>query len=131
MTIFSKIIKGEIPCYKIYEDELTFAFLDINPIQKGHTLVIPKIEIDNWLDLPEEYYLAVYRTARHISPAIQKAISPIRIGQMVDGRQVPHFHLHLIPLFYGNDIIEKSKFDPTIENMTEIQKSIIELLKIY
>jgi histidine triad (HIT) family protein len=128
MTVFSRIIKGEIPCYKIYEDELTFAFLDISPIQKGHTLVIPKIEIDNWLDLPEEYYSAVYRIARHIAPAIQKALSPIRIGQMVDDRQIPHFHLHLIPLFDGYGITEKSDFDPTPESMLEIQKNIIELL---
>jgi histidine triad (HIT) family protein len=128
MTIFSKIIKGEIPCYKIYEDALTFAFLDINPIQKGHTLIIPKIEIDNWLELPEKYYLAIHLTARLIAPAIQKVVSPIRIGQMVDGRQIPHFHLHLIPLLEGFDIIEKSDFDPNAENMLELQKSIINLI---
>jgi histidine triad (HIT) family protein len=128
MTVFSKIIKGEIACYKIYEDELTFAFLDINPIQKGHTLVIPKVEIDNWLDLPEKYYLAVHQTACRIAPAIQKAVSPIRIGQMVDGRQVPHFHLHLIPLFDGYDIIQKSDFNPNTENMLKLQKSIVNFI---
>jgi histidine triad (HIT) family protein len=128
MTIFSKIIKGEIDCYKIYEDDFTFAFLDMNPIQKGHTLVIPKIEIDNWSDVPEDYYLAVHRTAQFLSRAIQQAISPIRIGQMVDGRQVPHFHLHLIPLFENYDIIEKSNFVPTKDNMSEVQKNILKFL---
>lgn len=129
MTIFTKIIKGEIDCYKIYEDELTFAFLDANPIQKGHTLVIPKIEIDNWLDVPQEYYLAVHHTARKLAHAIQNAVSPIRIGQMVDGRQIPHFHLHLIPLFKNYDIIEKSDFVTTNENMLELQKSILKFLR--
>lgn len=125
MTIFSKIISGQIPSYKLYEDELTFAFLDANPIQKGHTLIVPKVEVDNWLDLPENYYLAIHKTARKIAPAIQKAVSPIRVGQMVDGRQIPHYHLHLIPLFEGFSIIEKSDFEPTPENMSKIQKAII------
>jgi histidine triad (HIT) family protein len=129
MTVFSKIIKGEIDCYKIYEDDLTFAFLDARPIQKGHTLIVPKIEIDNWLNLPEEYYIAIHKTARYLAPAIQKAVLPIRIGQMVDGRQVPHFHLHLIPLFDGFDIIQRSDFEPTVEAMVEIQKIIISFIK--
>ncbi len=128
MTIFSKLINGEIPCYKIYEDEFTFAFLDNSPIQKGHTLVVPKLEVDNWLDLPVEYYLAVHKTARIVAPAIQKALEPIRVGQMVDGRQVPHFHLHLIPLFDGFDIIERSEFLPTPETMSEVQRMILGFL---
>lgn len=130
MTIFTKLINGVIPCYKIYEDTLTFAFLDNSPIQKGHTLIVPKIEVDNWLDLPSEYYLAVHKTARVIAPAIQMAVSPIRIGQMVDGRQVPHFHLHLIPLFDTFDIIERSDFVPTPESMSEVQKAILSFLQI-
>ena len=85
MTIFSQIIAGTIPAYKIYEDELTLAFLDIFPQSLGHTLIIPKIEVDNWLDLDSRYYIAVQNTALKIAPAIQKATSS-RIGQMVDGR---------------------------------------------
>ncbi len=129
MTIFSKIINGEIPCYKIYEDEFTFAFLDINPLQKGHTLVVSKLEIDNWLDLPEEYYLTIHKTARKIAPVIQKVTSCIRVGQMVDGRQIPHFHLHLIPLFEGFELSQKSDFEPTLENMLEVCNEITMLLK--
>ena len=69
-TIFSRIINGEIPCYKIYEDEYSFAFLDVSPIQPGHTLVVPKIEVDYFADVPEPYYSAVFQTAKKISPAI-------------------------------------------------------------
>ena len=73
MTIFSKIIAGEIPSHKIYEDEYVFAFLDIKPVQAGHTLIVPKIEIDYFADVPEPYYTAVFHAAKKIAPAIQKA----------------------------------------------------------
>jgi histidine triad (HIT) family protein len=128
MTIFSKIIKGEIPCYKIYEDEFTFAFLDINPFQKGHTLIVPKIEVDNWIDVSEEYYNAVQKTARLIAPAIQKGVNSIKVGQLIDGRQVPHFHLHLIPIFEGFELQETSGFEPKSENMINVQNKIISFI---
>ena len=96
-TIFSRIINGEIPCYKIYEDEYSFAFLDVSPIQPGHTLVVPKIEVDYFADVPEPYYSAVFQTAKKISPAITKAMNKKRVLLSVVGFEVPHFHLHLIP----------------------------------
>lgn len=128
MTIFSKIINGEIPCYKIYEDELTFAFLDINPIRKGHILVVPKIEIDSWLEIPEEYYLAVYKTARILAPAIQQFTGSDRIGQHVEGFLVPYFHLHLVPLFDGADFFAKDNFEASPENFAAVQEGLNKLI---
>lgn len=96
-SIFSKIIAGEIPSYKIYEDEYTFAFLDIFPAQPGHVLVIPKTEVDYFADVPEPYYSAVFQTAKKLTPAIQSATGCNRICMVIKGYEVPHFHLHLVP----------------------------------
>lgn len=95
-TIFSKIIAGEIPCYKIYEDEKTFAFLDINPESKYHTLVIPKIECDKIYELPEDYYSALWNSVKKIAAAIEKT-SGERALMKVIGTDVPHAHVHIIP----------------------------------
>ena len=100
-TIFTKIIKGEIPCYKLYEDELVIAFLDINPVRLGHTLIIPKIQVDYFVDVPSNYYQAVFALAQRLAPVIQKALSVNRIGLSVVGTEVPHFHLHLVPIEEG------------------------------
>lgn len=97
-TIFTKIIKGEIPSYKIAENENFYAFLDINPNAKGHTLVIPKKPVDKLFDLDEETYKALFVYARKISFAIEKVIPCDRIGLTVIGLEVPHAHIHLIPL---------------------------------
>lgn len=97
-TIFTKIIKGEIPSYKIAENENFYAFLDINPNAKGHTLVIPKKPVDKLFDLDEETYKALFLYARKISFAIEKVIPCDRIGLTVIGLEVPHAHIHLIPL---------------------------------
>jgi len=96
-SIFTKIINGEVSSYKIYEDEYTLAFLDIFPAQPWHTLVIPKIEVDYFVDVPEPYYSAVFATAKKIAPAIQKATGCARISTLVIGFEVPHFHYHLVP----------------------------------
>lgn len=96
-SIFTKIIKGEIPCYKIYEDEKTFAFLDINPETKGHTLVVPKLECDKLYELPDDYYLAVMETCRKLSLHYEKVLGQ-RIIWHVVGTDVPHAHVHLLPL---------------------------------
>lgn len=82
-TLFTKIIKGEIPSHKIYEDAYTYAFLDIYPVQPGHTLIVPKIEIDYFLDVPEPYYSAVFQTAKKITPAIQQATGCARISTTI------------------------------------------------
>ena len=104
MSIFKKIIDGEIPCYKIYEDELTLAFLDIQPLQKGHTLVIPKVETDKFYEVDEKSYLQVHKNAQKIARAIEKSVDCVRVGSAVIGLEVPHFHLHLVPINKMQDI---------------------------
>ncbi|MDO4881193.1 MAG: HIT family protein [Capnocytophaga sp.] len=98
MTLFSKIINGEIPCYKIAEDEHCFAFLDINPNAKGHTLCVPKTEVDKFFDLDEEKYLHLMSFARKVAKAIEKAIPCNRVGVAVVGLEIPHAHIHLVPI---------------------------------
>jgi len=97
-SIFTKIIKGEIPCYKIAEDENHFAFLDINPNAKGHTLCIPKKEIDKLFDLDETAYLSLMQFSRKVAKAIKASVPCMRVGITVIGLEVPHAHVHLIPL---------------------------------
>lgn len=103
-SIFSKIIDGEIPSYKIYEDNDFFAFLDINPMSKGHTLLVPKIQIDYFFDLPDDLLQKMTVCSKKIAKAIQLATKCKRVGQMVIGFDVPHAHLHLIPLNSTADI---------------------------
>lgn len=100
-SIFSKIIAGEIPSYKIYEDEYTYAFLDISPIHTGHTLIVPKIEVDHFFEVPSPYYEAVFAAAKKIAPVLQKSFGTKRVVSAIAGFDVPHFHLHLIP---GDDM---------------------------
>ena len=102
-SIFTKIIRGEIPCYKVAEDENYFAFLDINPNAKGHTLCIPKKEVDKVMDLDEETYMGLMAFSRKVGLAIEAAIDCNRVGMTVIGLEVPHVHVHLIPL---NSMIE-------------------------
>jgi histidine triad (HIT) family protein len=97
-SIFTKIVNGEIPSYKIAEDENYYAFLDINPLAKGHTLVIPKKEVDYIFDIEEELYKGLFAFAKKVAPAIEKVIPCKRIGLTVIGLEVPHAHIHLIPI---------------------------------
>ena len=103
-TIFTKIIRGEIPCYKIAENEDYFAFLDIHPTSKGHTLVIPKIENDYIFDLSDEQLCGLVLFAKKIAKALQKSIPCERIGIKVIGLEVPHTHIHLIPIRVEGDM---------------------------
>lgn len=96
-SIFTRIIKGEIPAHKVYEDELTFAFLTIEPIHPGHTLVIPKRQVDKLWELPEQDYQAVMATCRKVANRIQEVLQPVRVGSHVIGIDVPHAHVHLFP----------------------------------
>ncbi len=98
MTIFTKIIKGEIPCYKIAENDDFFVFLDINPNAIGHTLVVPKKEVDKLFDLDDALYSKLFAYAKKVAAAIEKAVSCNRVGLSVIGLEVPHVHIHLIPL---------------------------------
>ena len=103
-SIFTKIINGEIPCYKVAENEDYFAFLDINPNAKGHTLVVPKKEVDKLFDLDQDSYLGLMEFSRKVALAIEKTIPCLRVGMSVIGLEVPHVHVHLIPLQSMNDI---------------------------
>lgn len=113
-SIFTKIINGEIPCYKIAETEDFFAFLDINPNSKGHTLCIPKREVDKIFDLDEETYIGLMKFSRRVAIAIEKAIECKRVGITVIGLEVPHVHVHLIPLHTMENarFVQKEKFSP-------------------
>ena len=104
MTIFSRIIAGEIPCHKIAETENCFAFLDISPLSKGHTLVVPKREVDYIFDLTDQELTELHLFAKKIAIAQKKAIPCLRIGQAVLGLEVPHAHIHLVPLQSEKDL---------------------------
>lgn len=119
-SIFTKIIQGEIPCYKIAEDEDYFAFLDINPNSKGHTLCIPKQEVDKIMDLDEASYMGLMAFCRKIGIAIEAAIPCERVGMSVIGLEVPHAHVHMIPLhgienatFQYKESLSKEEFEST------------------
>ncbi len=130
MTIFSKIINGEIPSYKIAENEKFFAFLDINPLVEGHTLVVPKIEVDKFLDMPEEYLSEILVFAKPIAAAIEKVIPCKRCGLSVIGLEVPHAHLHLIPINNMDDInFTRKKLSPSKEELKNTQDKILSALK--
>jgi histidine triad (HIT) family protein len=96
-SIFTKIIKGEIPSYKIYEDDKTFAFLDINPLQPGHTLVISKRQVEFMWDLSDEEYQAIMSTAKKVAARLKEVLHPKYIGEQIIGVDVPHAHIHLVP----------------------------------
>ena len=126
MTIFSKIIAGEIPSYKIAENEKFFAFLDIFPLKEGHVLVVPKTETDKFFDLPDEYLSEMLVFAKPIAKAIERSFNCNRCGIEVIGLEVPHAHLHLIPINSANDLNftnEKLKFTP--EQMKKVQEKIL------
>ncbi len=124
-TIFSRIARGEIPCYKIAEDDQFFAFLDINPLAKGHTLVIPKKEIDYIFDMEDLWYKDFFAFAKKVAVAIEKVVECERIGIAVVGLEVPHAHIHLIPL---NDIYDidfkKPKLSFTPQEFNTIAQQI-------
>ncbi len=124
-SIFSRIVAGEIPCYKVAEDDNFLSFLDISPLTKGHLLVIPKIEIDYIFDLDDELYINLHLFAKKVAIALKKAIPCERIGVTVIGLEVPHAHIHLIPINGANDMnFEREKLSLTKEEMHEIAASI-------
>lgn len=123
-TIFTKIVNGEIPCYKIAETDDFLAFLDVNPNAKGHTLCIPKIEVDKIFDLDEAKYIGLMQFSRQIAKAIEKAIPCKRVGVAVIGLEVPHAHVHLIPLHTMEDARFIQKVKLSAEEFQEVAKSI-------
>lgn len=128
-TIFTKIVNGEIPSYKIAEDENYFAFLDINPLAKGHTLVIPKKEIDYIFDIDDELLMGMIVFAKKIALALEKVVECKRIGVAVLGLEVPHAHIHLVPINGIYDIdFSKPKLEFTPVEFEEISQNIRETL---
>ena len=126
MTLFTKIINGEIPSYKIAESEKFYAFLDIFPLQKGHTLVVPKIEVDKFFDLPDAYLSELLLFAKPIAQAIAASFPCNRVGMVTVGLEVPHAHLHLIPINTAADMeFSQPKLSLSKEEFNTIQASII------
>ena len=129
-TSFSRIVAGEIPCYKIAENEKYFAFLDINPLAEGHTLVIPKAEGDYIFDMSDDDYLGLTLFAKKVAQAIEKAIPCKRVGVAVMGLEVPHTHIHLIPINKETDMyFSKEKLSLSPERMSEIAAAIASKMK--
>lgn len=129
MTLFSKIIAGEIPSYKIAENEKFFAFLDIFPLRQGHVLVIPKVEVDKFFDLDDSYLSEMLVFARPIAQAIEKAFRCDRCGISVIGLEVPHAHMHLVPINSANDLnFTQHKGKAADEQLKEAQRKIVEQL---
>lgn len=124
-SIFTKIINGDIPSYKVAEDENFLAFLDINPNAKGHTLVIPKKEVDKLFDLDTETYIGLMQFAHKVAKALEKTISCNRVGMSVVGLEVPHAHVHLIPINRVSDInFTSNKFKMQHNDFVELAKAI-------
>ena len=124
-SIFSKIVNGEIPCYKIAETEKYLAFLDVFPLAKGHTLVIPKKETDYLFDIDDEEFVGLQLFSKKVAKAIEKAVPCKRIGVAVIGLEVPHAHIHLIPLNNVSDInFSRPKLNLPKEELEEIAKAI-------
>ena len=129
MTIFSKIIAGEIPCYKIAENDRFLAFLDVFPLVEGHVLVVPKIEMDKIFDLPDEYLQEILLFAKPIAKAIESAFDCKRCGISVVGLEVPHAHVHLLPINSADDMnFTKPKLQLSKEQLILIQQKIINKL---
>ncbi|UJH66153.1 HIT family protein [Allomuricauda sp. SCSIO 65647] len=128
-SIFTKIIQGEIPCYKIAEDDHFFAFLDIEPNSKGHTLCVPKKEVDKIFDLDEDTYMGLMAFSRKVAKGIEKTVPCERVGMTVIGLEVPHVHVHLIPLHSMKNATFQHKVSMTNEEFEEIAKKIREAIK--
>jgi histidine triad (HIT) family protein len=126
-SIFSRIVAGEIPCYKVAEDDRFFAFLDISPVAKGHTLVIPKQEVDYIFDLDDETYNGLMAFARKVARALEGAVECKRVGVAVMGLEVPHAHVHLIPITTEGDMnFFREKLSLPAEEMAAIAARIAE-----
>ena len=123
-SIFTKIIKGEIPCYKIVEDADFLAFLDVNPNAKGHTLCVPKQEIDKIFDLEDDLYLGLMQFSKKVAVALEKTIQCNRIGMAVIGLEVPHAHVHLIPLNEMDEMRFKNKVSMNKEEFEALARQI-------
>lgn len=125
-TLFTKIINGELPCYKIFEDSLTFAFLDIHPVNPGHVLIVPKIEVDQIWQVPEPYYTKLFENSKVIAAAISKSTNCIRVCAWVEGFAIAHAHYHICPFFNNEgEFWSKKPISQTESELRTIQQAII------
>lgn len=130
-SVFTKIINGEIPCYKIAEDDHYFSFLDINPVSEGHTLVVPKKEIDYLFDLDDETLNGLIAFSKKVAKGIDQALGTIRTGVIVEGMEVPHAHVHLVPIHYeGQSMSLGRKSDISKERMQEVAELISKAVEL-
>ena len=127
-TLFTKIIQWDIPSYKIYEDEYTYAFLDIFPQHPGHILIVPKCEVDHFSDVPEPYYSAIFQTAKKIAPALQKTTNCTRVCTTFLGYEIPHCHYHLIPTNSLSDMDHKIREQADASELKQMQEKILSFL---
>lgn len=130
-SIFTKIIQGDIPCYKIAEDDNYFAFLDINPVSEGHTLCVPKKEVDYLFDLDEETLGGLMHFSKKVALGIDEALETVRTGVIVEGLEVPHAHVHLVPIYYnGQPMSLGRKTEITKERMQEVAELISKVVEL-
>lgn len=127
-SIFTRIIQGEIPCEKVLESDHFFAFLDIRPISPGHTLVVPKVQVDNLFDLDSEYLQGMLPFAQTVAKALAKAVPSRRVGMMVAGFEIPHAHLHLVPLQHEGDLSFSKARPASKEELQTLGRKIREVL---
>lgn len=124
-TIFTSIIKGEIPCYKIAENSTHIAFLDIRPVSEGHTLIVPKEETDYLFDLSDDLLSGSILFAKKVARALDKALNPIRTGVIVEGLEVPHAHIHLVPIYRESQGFSlRNKIEVSSDKMVEIAAKV-------
>jgi histidine triad (HIT) family protein len=121
-TIFSKIIRGDLPGYKIYEDEYVCAFLDINPIQRGHVLVVPKVEVDQFFDIEEKMFDHMMHRVRYIAQVMKAQLHCERVCVFIEGFGIPHAHVHLVPANKPEDFDKSHVYHATKEELEEVQK---------
>lgn len=124
-SVFTKIINGDLPSYKIHEDETVISFLALDPVNPGHTLVVPKKEVNHWLDVPADLYTHLHLVSQKIGQALVKATNCPRVGQIVAGFEVPHYHLHLIPAWSIPDLDFKRAKRLSDSEMKAIQEKIL------
>ena len=124
-SIFSRIIEGELPCFKIFEDDLCFAFLDIFPINPGHTLVVTKTQIEEIWDCDEDLYSHLMKTAKSLVPALKAASGAPKIGIIVEGFLIPHVHVHLVPIFSGGELNPNRAVKANDEDLTVMANKIL------
>lgn len=128
-SIFTKIINWEIPCYKVFEDNLTFAFLNRSQKNPGNILIVPKVEVDHFFELDDDSYQAIFQTAKKLAPVLKQAFNSKRVWLVVEWLEVPHVHIKLFPINKAGDIEQNNdEFTVTLEEMLMLQKKIIDNL---